>query len=193
MDPKGSKNWTMFRIFMMLYVAFASASAAAAIPVLKFRPLAGSNNYPNFTVTLNTNENQSSSFSVCVRFKFNILSSQCIFESKNRLKLYFNDYRRKGTGHFYFANTPFTFNNDLNLEVLLNWQIVCVTYDQPAAKVGLFLNSVSLGYFKNNFSDSKPQLWSNFWLGYCDNFPFNGELTDFNVWSRYNLKPEKSH
>ena len=172
---------TMVRVFVTLTLALA----VAAIPVLKFRPLAGGSNNPSYTVTLDKNENQIISFSICTRFKFNIFSSQCIFKAGKNLMLYFDEYRYKCGGNLEFADVVFTFTNDFNLEKLLNWQNVCITFDQPAKKVKLFLNSEQKLDLNITSTDQSVQLGSNFSLGNCLNQPFNGEMSDFNVWSRF--------
>ena len=43
--------------------------------------------------------------------------------------LYFDEYRYKCGGNLEFADVVFTFTNDFNLEKLLNWQNVCITFD----------------------------------------------------------------
>ena len=173
----------MLQIFVMLSLALATT----AIPVLKFRPLAGSNHNPNFTLTLDKNQNLTGSFSICARFKFNIFSSQCIFVAEDTFELYFNEYRHKGGGNLNFANIVFTFPNDFDLEKLLNWQNICITFDQPTKEVKLFLNSERKLHFNITSKDQSILLGSKIWLGNCLDLPFDGEMADVNVWSRYNL------
>ena len=171
----------MLQIFMILSLALA----VIAIPVLKFQPLARSNSNPNFTLTLDKNLNQTASFSICASFKFNILSSQCIFEAEGTLKLYFNEYKHNSGGNLDFAKKVYTFTNDFDLDKLLDWQKVCITFDQRSNGVKLYLNSEQKLDFNITAGDHSVKLESHFWLGNCLNQPFNGEITDFNVWSRF--------
>lgn len=168
----------MLKIIFLHCLFLSSVSSQ----VLKFSPIAGDKNNPNFTLTISSNQNSTASFSICLRFKFKVLSSQCIFEAQDSIKLTFNDYLHSGGGNLHFASFVSKFHNDFDLQKLLNWQDVCIVYDRAKTKLKLFLNSE----LKLNVSSENKffQLGSNIWMGNCLNLPFNGEMTDLNIWSR---------
>jgi hypothetical protein len=147
--------------------------------------LQGSDNYQNVTLPLKKKDNWTMGFTVCFRVKFENMDDQCLFEVEEMLSFYLNDYRYKGGAVLDFVDLIRSIDYNFDLDEFLSWQSFCITYDNIGAQVQLFINGENKLNFTYHSGNPKVSMRKNIFLGNCLDLPFKGEISDFNVWSRY--------
>jgi hypothetical protein len=129
--------------------------------------------------------NGTTGFTLCLRAKFENMDNQCLFEVEKILGFYFNDYRYKGGAVLNFGDLIESTNYKFDLDEFLTWQSFCITYENIGAQVQLFINGRNQLNFTYGSENSEVTMGKNILLGNCLYMPFKGEISDFNVWSRY--------